>query len=199
MQSAHRSVGLNVTSAQGDLNASKVAAWANGTTIPSADITVSGTNKPGSSVTYSVAINPPVAGTWSLTVNATSLAGLTGTVTGTVTTTTSTTPQSVPPSHFPSTASSCTLGTYNAVCLTVDNTQTTAETGVVLAVLHNAAGQTNCSRHIYSQCCQLQESTSTVYVVVNVPAGTYSANVFVWSSTGASISPEQTNVSITVA
>ena len=192
------SVGLNITSAEGDLNATTVAAWANGTTIPSSDIKVSGTNKPGSSVTYAVAINPPVAGTWSLTVNATSLAGLTGTVTGVVTTTTSSTPQSSTTFSLPSTASSCTLGTYNAVCITVDNTQTTAETGIVLVVLHNAAGQTIAVATSTANAVAAG-SSSTVYVVVNVPAGTYSANVFVWSSTGVPISPEQTNVSITVA
>ncbi len=193
--SSGATVDLNVTSAEGDLNASSVVAWYNGTAIPSSAITVTGTNNPGSSVVYSVAINPPVIGTWSLEVSATSLAGLTGTTTATITTTSTTV---VPPSttfSFPA-PTSCTIGTYNAVCVSLSNSQTTSETGVVFAVLHNAAGAT------------IEVATSTVtvaglgsqvgYVVVNVPAGTYSVNVFVWSTTGAAISAPQT-VSITVA
>jgi len=186
---------VNVTSAGGDLNATSAQAWTNGTLVPSSSVTVTGTNNPGSSVTYQVTVSGLATGTSSLKVAARTLAGSLGSTTATVkvTAVTSTTAFT-----FPSTASSCTLGTYNAVCVSVMNTQSAAITGVVFAVVHNAAGQT--VQVATSTVSSLAAgSSTTAYVVLSVPAGTYTVNVFVWSSTGASISTEQSSVSITVA
>jgi len=186
---------LNVTSAGGDLNATSVQAWANGTLISSTDISVTGANNPGTSVTYGVSVANLPLGTWSLKVSARTLAGSLGSVTGTVTVTVVTSVNAI---TFPSTAASCTLGTYNAVCVSVQNTQAAAITGVVFAVVHNAAGQT--IQVATSTVSSLAAgSSTTAYVVLSVPAGTYSVNVFVWSTTGSSISVEQSSVSITVA
>jgi len=177
------------------LNATSVQAWTNGTLVPSSSVTVTGTNNPGSSVTYQVSISNLATGTWSLKVAARTLAGSLGSTTATVTVTAVTSQTAF---TFPSTASSCTLGTYNAVCVSVMNTQSAAITGVVFAVVHNAQGQT--VQVATSTVSSLAAgSSTTAYVVLSVPAGTYTVNVFVWSSTGASISTEQSSVSITVA
>jgi len=184
---------LTITSAGGDLNASSVTAWANGTAIAASNIVVTGTNKPGSSENYSVSINNLPLGTWSLEVFARTLAGTGASTTATVTVTTT----HASNAYTFTTPSSCTLGTYNAVCVPVTNTQAAALTGIVFAVVHNAAGQTVAVAT--STVPSLAGGASaTAYVVLSVPAGTYSVNVFVWSTTGNAISAPQT-VSITVA
>jgi len=184
---------VNVTSAQGDLNASSVTATTNGTAVAAAKIAVSGTNNPGHSVTYVVSVNSLPVGTWTLVVSAKTLAGLSGSATATVKVTTVTPPTGSGTFTFPSTPKAGTLGPYHVVNVTVTNTQSTTITAVVLAVVHNAAGQT------------VQVSTSTVtvaalgsataYPVLTLPSGTYSVNVFVWSTSGSSLSSSQ---SITV-
>jgi len=182
---------LTITSSMGDLNATSVQAWANGTAIAASSITVSGTNNPGSSVNYSVSVSGLNPGTWSLKVQAATLAGLSSSTTATITVThvTSTNAFTFPaPTYF-------FLGNqYHTVAVVVTNTQGISLTGIVLAVVHNSAGQT------------LAISTATVtvaaggsqtaYVVLNLPSGTYSVNVFVWSSSGQSLSAPST-VSIT--
>jgi hypothetical protein len=189
-------VNFNITSAEGDLNWSSVTAWANGTALPSSEITVSGANDLGSSVTYAVSISPSQVGTWALIVNATTLAGMTGTTSGTVTTTATSTPTSPNAFTFPSSASYQLFGgTYHSVAVPVTNTGTGTVTAVVFAVAHNAQGQT-----VEVSTATVSVSalgTQTAYVILNLPSGTYTVNVFVWSTSGASISAEQSSVAIT--
>jgi hypothetical protein len=186
---------LTITSSQGDLNATSVQAWANGTAIAATSIAVSGTNNPGYSANYSVSISGLAAGTWSLKVSAATLAGLSASTTATITVTQITNNTSV--FTFPSSATSCTLGSYNAVCVQATNSQAAAVTGVVFAVVHNSQGQTI---QVGTATINVAAGASTTaYVVLSVPSGTYSVNVFVWSTSGASISAEQSSVSITVA
>jgi len=186
---------LNITSAGGDLNASSVQVWTNGTLVSSSDVSVTGSNNPGTSETYGVSVNSLPLGTWTLKVAARTLAGSLGSTTGTVTVTVVSSTTAI---TFPSPAASCTLGAYNAVCVSVTNTQAAAVTGVVFAVVHDSAGHTlQVATSTFSSLAP--SSSTTAYVVLSVPAGTYSVNVFVWSTTGASISVSQSSVSITVA
>jgi hypothetical protein len=169
-------------------------AWTNTTAVPATSISVTGTNNPGHSVNYSVSISGLSTGTWSLKVWAKTLAGSGASVTQTITVTVVTSVNAV---SFPSPAASCTIGTYKAVCVSIKNTQAGAITGVVFAVVHNAAGQTvQVSTSTVSNLAA--GSSSTAYVILSVPSGTYSVNVFVWSTSGGSISTSQSNVSITV-
>jgi hypothetical protein len=183
---------VNVTSSEGDLNATSVTATANGTAITASNIVVTGTNKPGSSVTYLVSINNLAKGTWTLAVTAKTLAGLSATSTGTVTVTVqNTNPNAF---SFPATAKYYLLGTYHTVNVSITNTQGTSSTVVVLAVVHNAAGQT--LEVTSSSAVVAAGATISAYPVLNLPSGTYSVNIFVWSTSGASLSQSET-VSIT--
>jgi len=183
---------VNVTASEGDLNASSVTATANGTAISASSITVSGTNKPGSSVTYLVSISGLARGTWTLAVTAKTLAGLSATGTGTVTVTVQTTNPNA--FSYPAPAKYYMLGTYHTVNVTITNTQAASSTVVVLAVVHNAAGQT--LEVTSSSAVVAAGATISAYPVINLPSGTYSVNVFVWSTSGASLSQTET-VSIT--
>jgi hypothetical protein len=185
---------LNATSAEGDLNASAVQAWANGTALPSSDITVTGTNNPGSSVNYTISVANLPAGTWTLEVTAWTLAGDSASASGTVTVTVTTSLNA----FTVATPTGCTLGSYNAVCVPVTNTQAGALTGVVFAVVQNSSGQT--VEVATATVSALAGTTSTTaYVVVSVPAGSYTVNAFVWSTSGSPISAPQSGISITVA
>jgi len=122
---------VNVTSSEGDLNASSVTATSNGTAISSSSISVTGTNKPGSSVTYLVSISGLAKGTWTIAVTAKTLAGLSATATGTVTVTV----QNTNPNAFtfPATPTYYLLGgVYHTVNVSITNTQATSSTVVVL-------------------------------------------------------------------
>jgi len=183
---------LNINSTGGDLNATSVQAWTNGTLVSSTNVAVTGTNKPGSSVTYAVTISNLPAGTWSLKVAAKTLAGTSGSTTATVTVLVASGTQTF---TFPSTASYFLLGTYHTVAVPVVNTQAAAVTGVVFAVAHNAAGQT---LEVSTATVNVAAgATQTAYVVLNLPSGTYTVNVFVWSTTGNSLSVAQTAITIT--
>jgi hypothetical protein len=184
------SANLNITSAMGDLNATSVKAWYNGTAVSASAITVTGTNKPGSSVTYAVSVSGLPVGTWSLQVSAKTLAGTSGSTTATVKVTQvsgTSTFTFVTPKYY-------LLGPYHTVNVTVTNTQAATITAVVFAVVHNAAGQT--LEVSTSTVSVAAGSTSSAFVVVNQPAGTYSVNVFVWSTSGSSLSASST-VSVT--
>jgi len=183
---------VNVTSAQGDLNATSVSATTNGTAVATSAISISGTNNNGHSVTYVVSITGLAKGTWTLVVSAKTLAGLSGSATATVTVTTTggTGTGGSGTFTFPSTPKFSKFGPYNSVNATVTNTQSSTITAVVLAVFHNAAGQT---LQVATGTAQVAAGASaTVYVITNLPSGTYSVNVFVWSSTGNSLSSSQT-------
>ncbi len=184
---------VNVTATQGDLNASSVTATANGTAVAASSITVTGTNNIGHSVTYVVTVKNLAKGSQTLVVSAKTLAGLSNSATATVTSAgggTVCTSGCSSTISYPSPAKYQLFGTYRAVNVTITNTQSTSMTVVVLAVFHNAAGQT----------LQVGTSTATVaagasttaFVVSNQPSGTYSVNVFVWSTSGSSLSSSQT-------
>jgi len=96
---------------------------------------------------------------------------------------------------FPATPTYYLLGgVYHTVNASIKNTQATSSTVVVLAVVHNAAGQT--LEVTSSSAIVAAGSTISAYPVINLPSGTYSVNVFVWSTSGASLSQSKT-VSIT--
>lgn len=188
-------VGFSITQAEGDLNASAVQVWYNGTALPASDISVTGTNNPGTSVTYAGTASGIPLGTWSVEVEATSLAGTSATASGTITVT-SISQNITNAITFPAAASYYQLGPYPTVSVPVSNTQAAPLTVVVFAVVHNGAGQT--LEVATSTVANIAPgASSTAYVPINLPAGTYSVNVFVWSTSGASLSQEQAGVSIT--
>jgi hypothetical protein len=184
---------VNVTATQGDLNASSVTATLNGTAVPASSISVSGTNSIAHSVTYKISISNLAKGTSTLVVTAKTLAGLSASATATVTSaggSSGCTSGCSSAISYPSTAKYQLFGTYHAVNVTITNTQSTSMTVVVLAVFHNAAGQT---LQVGTSTATLAAGASTTaFVVSNQPSGTYSVNVFVWSTSGSSLSSSQT-------
>jgi len=180
---------VNVTAAQGDLNASSVSATANGTAVAASSISVSGTNNNAHSVTYVVSVNNLAKGTWTLVVSAKTLAGLSGSVTATVTVASSSTGGTPGSFSFPSTPKYYKLSVYNTVNVTVTNTQASSLTAIVFAVFHNSAGQT--LQVSTSSVTVPAGSTATAFVPTTLASGTYSVNVFVWSTTGSSLSSSE--------
>jgi len=186
---------VNVTSAQGDLNASSVTATANGTAISASQISVSGTNKLGSSVTYLVSISNLAEGTWTLSVSAKTIAGLSATASGTVTVTV------VPPPPgqtfvFPSAPAQVTGPTGPAVNATIKNNGTSSYTAYVYVVVHSSSGAT-----VYIGIANFGSiaagGSATLPIPVVLPKGTYSATVQAYTSAGITVSGPQT-VAITV-
>jgi len=181
---------VNVTIAEGDLNATSVSATANGTAVAASNIAVSGTNNNGHSVTYLVSVNNLAKGTWTLVVSGKTLGGLSSSVTQVVTVTVTSSNTGSGTFTYPSPAMYQKFGPYNAVNATITNTQSSAITAVVLAVFHNSAGQT--LQVATGTASVAAGASTTVFVITNLPSGTYSVNVFVWSSTGSSLSSSQT-------
>jgi len=181
---------VNVTIAEGDLNATSVSATANGTAVAASNIAVSGTNNNGHSVTYLVSVNNLAKGTWTLVVSGKTLGGLSSSVTQVVTVTVTSSNTGSGTFTYPSPAKYQKFGPYNAVNATITNTQSSAITAVVLAVFHNSAGQT--LQVATGTASVAAGASTTVFVITNLPSGTYSVNVFVWSSTGSSLSSSQT-------
>jgi len=181
---------VNVTASQGDLNASSVSATANGTAVASSNIAVSGTNNNGHSVTYVVSVNNLGKGTWTLVVSAKTLAGLSGSVTATVTvTSTACTSCGTGTFTFPSTPAYEKLSTFNGVNVTVTNTQSSAVTAIIFAVFHNSAGQT--LQVATGSVAVAADTTQSAFVPTTLASGTYSVNVFVWSTAGVSLSSSE--------
>jgi hypothetical protein len=180
---------VNVTVAQGDLNASSVSATANGTAVAASTIAVTGTNNNAHSVTYVVSVSNLAKGTWTLVVSAKTLAGLSASATATVTVTSSSTGGTPGSFSFPSTPKYFKLSVYNTVNVTVTNTQTSSLTAIVFAVFHNSAGQT--LQVSTSSVTVPAGSTATAFVPTTLASGTYSVNVFVWSTTGSSLSQSE--------
>ena len=171
---------VTVNDSSGDLNASSVQAWVNGTAVPASSVSVSGTNNPGSSVSYTVTIDGLTTGAWSVKISASDLAGNTASTTQTLVI-------KVPPgSTFTLTSAPGMISKYHVANVNVTSHDTTTDTVVVFAVVTNNLGQT----------VQISTSTVTVaagatvsaYPVINVPSGTYTVTLFVWSTSGESLS-----------
>jgi hypothetical protein len=128
-------------------------------------------------------------GTWTLVVSAKTLAGLSASATATVTVTSSSTGGTPGSFSFPSTPKYYKLSVYNTVNVTVTNTQTSSLTAIVFAVFHNSAGQT--LQVSTSSVTVPAGSTATAFVPTTLASGTYSVNVFVWSTTGSSLSQSE--------
>jgi len=95
------------------------------------------------------------------------------------------------PINYPAPAYCSNLGIYEAVVVPIENTLTNSITVIVFSVLSNSAGQT------------LEVSTATItlapgqynepaYVITMLAYGNYSADIFVWTTTGAAIAPPET-------
>jgi len=185
---ANTSANVNVTSAEGDLNASSVTVTSNSTAVAASQISVTGTNNPGSSVTYLVTVSGLTKGTWTLAISAKTLAGLSGSTSGTVTITV----QTSNPNQFtfPTTPVYHKLITYNTINVTIYNSQSTSTTAIVFAVVHNSAGQT--LEVTTSTAIVAAGATVSTPVILSLPSGTYSVSIFVWASNGASLSQSET-------
>ncbi len=97
------------------------------------------------------------------------------------------------PITVPSPASCYPLG-YQTIEVPLTNNLAISLNAIVFGVFHNSIGQT------------LEVSTSSVivsggqnlttYVIITLPYGNYTVNVFAWAVNGLSLSSEQSNVAI---
>lgn len=79
---------------------------------------------------------------------------------------------------FPSSAFCVLGGTYNSIEVPLSSTLNNSLTAIVFGVFHNLIGQTlEVSTESISV---IGASNVTAYLVVNLPYGNYTINVFVW-------------------
>ncbi len=185
-------VTATIVVAQGDLNSSTVVATFNGTALHASQVSISPTNKLGSNVTYTVTISGLPAGTDELGLNASSLAGLTGTATGITVHVSLAFAQSV----IINTATYGTLGSYNGISVSATNAWSTSQNLVVFAVWKNSAGQTVAVTTGGLTLASGATGTAFAPLAGALPSGTYSVSVFV-ITTGNN--PVSSTTSISVA
>jgi len=185
---------VNVTSAEGDLNASSVTTTSNGTAIAASQISVTGTNNPGTSVTYLVTISGLSTGTDNLVVSAKTLAGLSGSGTATVTVTVVGPP---PAQTFTITGlASGTTPVGKGVNATLTNKGISPYTAYGYLVVKNSTGST-----VYIGIANFGSIAPGGVVTLPIPyvlsPGSYTATVYVFTPTGAPVATQE-SLSFTV-
>jgi len=189
------SVVVNVTSAEGDLNLTSVAATINGVAVSNSSIAVSGTNNPGHSVTYTITISA-AAGSSTVVVSAATLAGLSGSATATVTVT------GVPVATSSTfTFTSITAGTSpvsnKGLNTTIANGGSSAFTAYVYAVIKDTKGAT-----VYIGVANFGSVAAGSSANLNIPlvlaSGSYTATLYVDNAAGTPLAQPSSPVSFTV-
>ena len=181
-------VKATIVVAQGDLNRTSVVATLNGTALASSHVAISGTNNPGSSVTYTVTISGLAAGQDTIGLNASSLAGLTGTATAI--TVTAIVPFAV--SIIINSATYGTLGAYKGISVSATNAWSSSQNLVIFAVWKNSAGQTVAVSTGGLTLASGATSTAFAPLVSPLPSGTYTVNVFVITTSNNPVSSTTT-------
>jgi len=184
-------VAATITDPQGDLNATAVTATGNSTTKLS--VSVTGANNLGHSVTYTVSISGLTVGTWTVALNAADLAGNTVTKSLVVHVTVPFA-QSFVVSGTPSKG---TLGGFTGINVAYSNLNPTSQSVVIFAVWKNSLSQT-VGIGTSSATVGAGASTSAFIVEpVGLPSGTYSVNIFVFTTSNSPVSVT-TTISVTV-
>ncbi|HZW55659.1 MAG TPA: hypothetical protein VFF30_05160 [Nitrososphaerales archaeon] len=183
-----------VNDSLGDLNATSVQAWINGTAVSSSQISVSGINNPGSAVNYTVTVSGLTTGTWSIKVSASDLAGNTASTTGTVTVVVVPPPLSSTFVIKSATPGSSPVGP--AINATITNNGAATYTAYVYVVVHSASGATVYIGVANFGAVAAGSSASLTIPVVLAP-GTYSATVYVDTPSGVAVAqPQQVTITI---
>jgi len=173
----------SVVVAEGDLNASSVSAWVNGTAIASSNIAITGTNSLGVSVNYTISIKNLPTGTDNVVLSASSLAGLTASASITV--------KVIVPfavSVAINSATSGTLGSYSGISVSATNLWSTSQSLVIFAVYKNSAGQTVAVATGGLTLASGATGTAFAPLAGALPSGTYSVSVFVITTTNSPVS-----------
>lgn len=185
---------FSVVDTLGDLNATSVRATYNGTAVVSSGIAVSGTNTPGSSVTYTVSVTGIPTGHWSVTLNAKDLAKNAATAVSVLVHIVVPFATSVAVSGTPT---KTTIGGFTGVSATYVNNWNTAQNLVVFAVWKNSAGQTVAVTTSGLTLAAGASGTAFAPLVSALPSGSYTVNVFVWTTSNQPVS-STTTISVSV-
>jgi hypothetical protein len=90
------------------------------------------------------------------------------------------------PVDFPSPAYCSPLGTYKAVAVPIENTLVNAVTVVVIGVFRNSVAQ---PLEISTSIITLEGGKNqTAYLIITLPHGNYTTEVFVWLPNGTDVS-----------
>jgi len=185
---------FSVVDLMGDLDASSVKATYNGTAVASSGINVTGTNNPGHSVTYTVSVTGIPTGHWSVTLNAKDLAGNAATPVSVLVHVIVPFATSV---VVVGTPSKTTIGGFTGITATYTNNWNTAQNLVVFAVWKNSAGQTVAVTTSGLTLAAGASGTAFAPLVSALPSGSYSVNIFVWTTNNQPVSAT-TSISVSV-
>ena len=183
--SAGSSVTFQVNDTEGDLSAATVKATSNSSATLS--VTVTGTNNPGHLVTYTVSVSglPTSTGHWGVTLNAKDLAGNAATAVTAVVKVTVAFAQSVVVQGTPT---QTTIGGFNGVSATFTNEWSASQNVIVFAVWKNSAGQTVAVSTSGLTLAAGATGTAFMPLAGSLPAGSYTVNIFVWTTSNNSVS-----------
>jgi len=185
---------FSVVDTLGDLNATSVRATYNGTAVASAGIAVSGANNNGHSVTYTVSVTGIPTGHWSVTLNAKDMAGNAATAVSVLVHIVVPFATSVAVSGTPT---KTTIGGFTGISATYTNNWNTAQNLVVFAVWKNSAGQTVAVTTSGLTLAAGAAGTAFAPLVSALPSGSYTVNVFVWTTSNQPVS-STTTISVAV-
>jgi hypothetical protein len=184
---------FSVVDTEGDLNATSLTANYNGTAVSASAITVTGTNNPGHSVTYTVSVGGLPTGHWSVTLGGKDYAGNTATSVSVLVHVIVPFAQSVVVSGTPAKA---TIGGFTGIQATYTNNWNTAQTLVVFAVWTGTGG-TQCVGTGGLTLAAGASGTAFAPCSSPPPAGTYTVNVFVITTSNQPVSVK-TTITVTV-
>ena len=185
---------FSVVDSEGDLNATSVTANYNGTAVASTAIAITGTNNPGHSVTYTVSVTGIPTGHWSVTLNAKSLAELAATPVSVLVHVIVPFATSVVISGTPT---KTTIGGFTGISATYTNNWSTSQNLIVFAVWKNSAGQTVAVTTSGLTLAAGASGTAFAPLTSPPPSGSYTVNVFVWTTNNLSVS-STTSISASV-
>jgi hypothetical protein len=178
----------------GDLNATSVKAWYNGTAVSSTNLAVTGTQTLGKNSSSAVSISNLPAGTWVVTLAASDLAGnanagVSITVTIQV---------SFANSVVINSAAYTTLGSFKGVLVSATNIWSSPQNLLVFATWKNAAGQTVAvtSGGLPSPMAAGATGSAFAPLPAPLPSGTYTVSVFV-ITTGNNPVSSTTTITVT--
>ena len=180
---------FSVVDTLGDLNMSAVTANYNGTAIAASAIAISGTNNPGHSVTYTVSVTGIPTGHWSVTLNAKDLAGNVASGASVLVHIIVPFATSV---AISGTATKTTIGGFTGIQATYVNNWNAAQNLIVFAVWKNSAGQTVAVTSSGLTLAAGASGTAFAPLAGALPSGSYTVNIFVWTTSNASVSSTTT-------
>jgi hypothetical protein len=176
---------FSVVDLEGDLNATAVTANYNGTAVASSAIAITGTNNPGHSVTYTVSVTGIPTGHWSVTLKATDYAKNVATPVSVLVHVIVPFATSVVVSGTPT---KTTIGGFTGISATYTNNWSTSQNLIVFAVWKNSAGQTVAVTTSGLTLAAGASGTAFAPLASALPSGSYTVNVFVWTTNNLSVS-----------